>query len=42
MNNLGEYVTIYQHQRKMVRERMRQREEAMAKLSLEKTKMQVS
>lgn len=37
----GDYVTIYQHQRKVIRERMHEREEAVAKLSFEKERMQV-
>lgn len=37
----GDYVTLYQHQRKKINERMREREEAVAKLSFEKEQMQV-
>lgn len=37
----GDYVTLYQHQRKKINERMREREEAVAKLAFEKEQMQV-
>uniref|UniRef100_A0A914ZMD7 Golgin subfamily A conserved domain-containing protein n=1 Tax=Parascaris univalens TaxID=6257 RepID=A0A914ZMD7_PARUN len=39
-DTIGEYVTIYQHQRGLIRERMRQKEEAVARLSHEKEQMQ--
>lgn len=34
-------MTLYQHQRKKINERMREREEAVAKLSFEKEQIQV-
>lgn len=39
-DTIGDYVTLYQHQRKRIIERMREREEAVAKLSFEKQQMQ--
>ncbi|EJD75681.1 hypothetical protein LOAG_17208 [Loa loa] len=39
-DTIGDYVTLYQHQRKKINERMREREEAVAKLSFEKEQMQ--
>ncbi|VDM91793.1 unnamed protein product [Litomosoides sigmodontis] len=39
-DTIGDYVTLYQHQRKKINERMREREEAVAKLSFEKERMQ--
>uniref|UniRef100_A0A914XFB8 Golgin subfamily A conserved domain-containing protein n=1 Tax=Plectus sambesii TaxID=2011161 RepID=A0A914XFB8_9BILA len=39
-DTIGEYVTIYQHQRKVIRERLRERDECVAKLSREKASMQ--
>uniref|UniRef100_F1KU05 Golgin subfamily A member 2 n=2 Tax=Ascaris TaxID=6251 RepID=F1KU05_ASCSU len=39
-DTIGEYVTIYHHQRRLIRERMRQKEEAVARLSHEKEQMQ--
>lgn len=41
INASGEYITIYQHQRKRMRERLREREEDIAKLSREKEQVQV-
>lgn len=38
-DTIGEYVTIYHHQRKVIQERVRARDEAVAKLSLEKEQM---
>uniref|UniRef100_A0A915PY38 Golgin subfamily A conserved domain-containing protein n=1 Tax=Setaria digitata TaxID=48799 RepID=A0A915PY38_9BILA len=40
-DTIGDYVTLYQHQRKKINERMREREEAVAKLSFEKEQMQL-
>ncbi|VDM29894.1 unnamed protein product [Toxocara canis] len=39
-DTIGEYVTIYHHQRKLIRDRMREKEEAVARLSLEKEQVQ--
>ncbi|KAK6103849.1 putative golgin subfamily A member 2-like protein 5 protein [Brugia pahangi] len=39
-DTIGDYVTLYQHQRKKINERMREREEAVAKLSFEKEQTQ--
>ncbi|VDO77570.1 unnamed protein product [Onchocerca flexuosa] len=39
-DTIGDYVTLYQHQRKKINERMRERDEAVAKLSFEKEQMQ--
>ncbi|KAM3718313.1 Golgin subfamily A member [Dirofilaria immitis] len=39
-DTIGDYVTLYQHQRKKINERMREREQAVAKLSFEKEQMQ--
>ncbi|VDD86212.1 unnamed protein product [Enterobius vermicularis] len=38
-DTIGEYVTIYHHQRKLIQERVRARDEAVARLSLEKEQM---
>uniref|UniRef100_A0A0R3RGX6 GOLGA2L5 domain-containing protein n=1 Tax=Elaeophora elaphi TaxID=1147741 RepID=A0A0R3RGX6_9BILA len=39
-DTIGDYVTLYQHQRKKINERIREREQAVAKLSFEKEQMQ--